>query len=140
MTGIKGKIQQDMKEALKSKEDLKVSVLRMLLAAITGKEKEKRYKLSRENPGGIEEKELQEKSILDQEEELSVLQSEARKRKEAVLEYEKGGRQELAEKEKMELKILFGLFIMKLENLKVKENTIMDLQKVNGAIFIKMVK
>jgi uncharacterized protein len=105
MTGIKEKIRQDLKESLKNREELKTSVLRMFFAALINREKEKRYRISRENPD-FKEEELQEKSFLNEEETAGVLRSEAKKRKEAALEYEKGGRKELAEKEKKELKIL----------------------------------
>ncbi|MBI2450125.1 MAG: GatB/YqeY domain-containing protein [Candidatus Nealsonbacteria bacterium] len=92
---FKEKIQQDLIEALKAKKELKTSVLRMLLASILNKEKDKRYKL----------KENQD-TLLTDEEILEVVSLEAKKRKEAAELYEKGGRSELAAKEKSELEIL----------------------------------
>lgn len=38
---LKGNIREDLKEAVKNREELKSSVLRLLLAAIFNKEKEK---------------------------------------------------------------------------------------------------
>lgn len=92
---LKEKIQEDLKEAVKGKKELVSSVLRMLLAAVLNKEKEKRYKLK-------EEKDVQ----LSDQEFIDVISSEAKKRKEAASEYDRGGRNELAEKEKMEAEIL----------------------------------
>ena len=96
---LKQKIQQNLTQAVKNKEELKSSVLRMLLAVILNKEKEKRYQLSKE---GLELKkeEIEEKSKLSDENIFDVIFSEIKKRKESILGYEKGGRKELVEKEK----------------------------------------
>ncbi|MBI2626516.1 MAG: GatB/YqeY domain-containing protein [Candidatus Nealsonbacteria bacterium] len=91
----KEKIRQDLNEALKSKEELKTSVLRLLSAAILNKEKDKRFK-----SGKAEDIALTDEEIID------VISSEAKKRKEAIDLYQKGGRQDLANKEKAELEIL----------------------------------
>ncbi len=102
---LKGNIREDLKEAVKNREELKSSVLRLLLAAIFNKEKEKRYKLSKEKPE-LNEAELEEESQLNDEEVIDVISSEAKKRKESIGEFEKGKRMDLAEKEKKELEIL----------------------------------
>lgn len=102
---LREQINKELNEAFKGKEELKVSVLRMLTAALLNKEKEKRYKISREN-SGMEEKELAEKSALSNEEVVDAISSEVKKRKESAQEYEKAGRTELAEKEKKETEIL----------------------------------
>jgi len=102
---IKEKIQKDLTQATKKKEALPTSVLRMLLAAILNKEKEKRYKFAKAEPEPIE-KELIEKSQLTDEEVIEVISSEVKKRKESILEFEKGERQDLAEKEKKEIEVL----------------------------------
>ena len=105
MTTLKEKIQEDSEEALKKKDEIIVSVLRMLLAAILNKEKEKRYKIVKAEPE-LTEEELIEKSQLTDEEVIEVISSEIKKRKESVLEFEKGKRQNLAEKEKKEIEVL----------------------------------
>ncbi len=102
---LKEKIQKDLEEALKKKDEIIVSVLRMLLAAILNKEKEKRYKLSREKPE-LTEEELEKESQLTDEEVIQVISSEIKKRKESILEFEKGERQDLVEKEKKEIEVL----------------------------------
>lgn len=102
---LKEKIHQDLNSALKKERELEVSVLRLLLAAIFNKEKEKRYKLSKEKPD-LEEEELEKESALTDEEVIKVISSEIKKRKEAIELYEKGNRLELAEKEKREVEKL----------------------------------
>ncbi len=102
---LKTRIQKDLNFAIKEKRELERTTLRMLNAAILNKEKEKRAKLSKEEED-LKEQELIEKSQLDDEETMEIISSEAKKRKEAILAFEKGERTELAEKEKKELEIL----------------------------------
>lgn len=92
---LKEKIQSELNSALKANNSLAVSVFRQLLAAFLNKEKEKRFK-------NKEEKE----ALLTDEEALEVIASEAKKRKESIVEFEKGSRQDLADREKEELAIL----------------------------------
>ena len=84
---MKQKIQQDLKEALLQRDELKTGVLRMLLAAFVNKEKEKGEQITEEQA-------------------QDALLSEAKKRREAAEAFVKGGRQELAEKEQKELEVL----------------------------------
>lgn len=100
MPGLKERIKTDLQEAVKSKEETAVLTLRGVLAAVLDKEKEKRYKSSQQGEEDLENVSLNEEEI------ISVLSSEAKKRKEAVEGYERGGREELAEKERKELEIL----------------------------------
>lgn len=99
---LKQQIQSDTLSAAKNKEEIALSVLRMLRAAILSKEKEKRYKLSK----SMTEAELEEKSALTDAEIIETISSEAKKRKESIIAFEKGNRPELVEKEKKELEIL----------------------------------
>jgi uncharacterized protein YqeY len=92
---LKEKIRLNLNSALKEKRTLEVLVLRQILAAILNKEKEKRFKAK-------EEKDIQ----LTDEEVIEVISSEAKKRRESIVEFEKGKRQDLVEKEKKELEIL----------------------------------
>jgi len=102
---LKQKIQQDTKLALKEKRERELSTLRMLLSAVINKEKEKRYKISKEKPD-LSGEELEKESQLVDDEVIEVVSSEVKKRKEAILEFEKGKRQDLVEKERRELEIL----------------------------------
>ena len=80
------------------------SVLRMLVAAASNKEKEKRGKIMK--AGEKLEAKVVEMAKLTDEEATDVVSSEAKKRKDAIEQFEKGGRPELAEGEKKELEIL----------------------------------
>ncbi len=105
MEDLKQEIRDSLDKALKEGDGIARSTLGLLLAAISNREKEKRYKISKEESGLSEEK-LTEKSILSNEELLEIISSEAKKRKEAILGYEKGGREDSVKKEKAELEIL----------------------------------
>lgn len=102
---LKDKIQEDLKTALKEGKKAETSVLRLLLAAINNRETEKRTKIWKSKPE-LKTEELEKESQLTDEEITEVISSESKKRREAVGLYEKGGRPELAEKEKEELEIL----------------------------------
>ena len=82
-----------------------VGTLRMLLASIVSKEKEKRYKVSKEKPEATEEV-LEKESELTDEQIIEIISSEIKKRKDAITLYEQGNRPELAEREKKEIEIL----------------------------------
>jgi uncharacterized protein len=73
--------------AMKSKDPVRVSTLRMLVSAI-------RYK------------EVEKKKTLAEGEVLEVIQTEAKRRKESIEEYTKAGRADLASKEEAELNVL----------------------------------
>lgn len=102
---LKENIQSDLNEAVKKRNEIVCSTLRMLLSAILNKEKEKRYKFSKEEPE-LSEEELIKKSTLRDEEISEVVLSEIKKRKEAISEFKKGEREDLVKKERAELEIL----------------------------------
>ena len=85
------KVNSDLKEALKAGASLKVSTLRMALAATHNREIEKRVKS---------------KEPLTDEEVIDVLRKEIKKRREAIEIYSNAGRNDLKEKEAAELGIL----------------------------------
>lgn len=87
--GLKTRLEQELKEALKAKDPLRVSVIRLLSALIKNREIEKRGELS--------EAEL-----------LQAVVASCKQRKEAIEEYRRAGRLDLAAKEEAELKILEG--------------------------------
>jgi len=100
---LKEKIQAEIKKAMKEREEIRVSTLRMLLSAVLNREKEKRSKLSREEKDTVR---LEELSKLNEEEFLEVIAGEAKKRKDSIEQFSKGGRDDLVKKEKEELDIL----------------------------------
>ena len=102
---LKDLIQQDFKEAFKNQEKVKLSVLRMLRADLVKKQQDKRYQLKKEHQE-LEGEELEKQSILTEEEVLSVITSKIKKSKDSIAGFEQGGRPELVEKEKEEIKVL----------------------------------
>ena len=86
-SSLKQRIDQDSKEALKTKDSLRLNVLRMIRSDIRYKEIEKRSELSDDDV-------------------ISVLSSSIKKRKDSIEQFEKGGRDDLASKEKMELEVI----------------------------------
>ena len=102
---LREQITVDIKEALFAKEEERVTTLRLLFAAVQNKEKENRYAISKKNPDSTPE-ELDKESQLLTEELMGIVATEAKKRREAIEAFEKGRRQEMADKEKRELSIL----------------------------------
>lgn len=86
---LKEKIGEDLKDSLLKGNSEKTGVLRFLISLLQNREIEKRGK------GQLPE--------LADDEVIDVLQRELKKRREAIELFEKGGRPELAEKEKSEL-------------------------------------
>lgn len=100
---LKDKLQSEVKEALKSGNSQKRTLLGMVLSSIKNRELEKRSKISKTEPDMIK---AEEQSMLNDEEVIEVLSSEIKKRKDAIEQYEKGGRPELAEGERKEAEML----------------------------------
>ena len=84
------KINTDLKDAMKSKDDVRLRTIRSIRALILEFEK-----------SGSGKK-------FDNEEEIKLLSTAAKKRKEAMEEYIKAGRQDLASVEEAELKIIMS--------------------------------
>lgn len=99
---LRQRLSQDLKEAQLKKEELRVSVLRLLFAGLNNREIEKRTKLSRLLP--LEK--LESQSQLTEEEVVEAIVFEIKKRQEAVLAFRQGNRLGLAEKEEKERLIL----------------------------------
>ena len=101
---LKDKIKADFKEAFKAKDQVKLSVLKMVNSEIGNVEINKRAKLIKD--GKTENVEAL--SILNDEEVLQVVGREVKKRKDSIEAFEKAGRMELAEKEKAEMAALMA--------------------------------
>ena len=100
--GLKEKLLEDLKEAMRAKDELKVSVIRMARAAIVNAEKERRRELS-------------------DDEILEVISREVKRRVEAAEEYERAGRGDLAEKERKEAEILRSYLPEQLSEEEIRE-------------------
>ncbi len=102
---LKQRVKSDVNQALKDKNQEVVGVLRLVLSSLNSKEKEKRYKITKEEPS-LSEQGLSRKTELSDDEVIGVLSSEIKKRNDSILFYEKGNRQELADKERSEIEII----------------------------------
>lgn len=101
MAKLSEKISENLKQAMKSKDAETTSVLRMLIAAIRNKEISLRPAFTKASTGEQDGKaELNDGQIVE------VIASEIKKRRDSVEAYLKGNRQELADKESAEIKIL----------------------------------
>jgi len=80
-------IQKDIVTAMKAKDEVRLSVLRMVKAALQLKEVERLRKL-------------------DEAESIQLLQTLVKQRKESIEQFTKGGRQDLVDKETRELAIV----------------------------------
>jgi hypothetical protein len=84
---LKERLNRELGQSMKAGEKIKVSTIRMILA-------------------GIKNAEIAKRGELDEDELLSVLAREAKRRKEAIEEFKKGNRQDLVDKETQELKVI----------------------------------
>jgi len=129
---LKDKIQEDLKQAMLAKEVEKLSTIRMLKSAL-------QYFEIQKGGAGYE---ATDEDVMD------VIGREIKKRRESIEIYEKGGRQELADKEKLELEILQTYLPEQMteEEVQVLVNeaitqtgakTMQDMGKVMGALMPK---
>ena len=86
---IKGKLTEDLKQALRQGDEQRKSTLRLVMAAIKNVEIEKR-------------------SELDEGELLAIIAKEVKQRHESIAEFQTGNRQDLADREEAELQILLA--------------------------------
>jgi uncharacterized protein len=86
---LKERITDDMKAAMRSGEKERLGVIRMITAA-------------------IKQREVDERIILDDMQVLSVLEKMIKQRKESVVQFKAGNRQDLVDKESAEIALLQG--------------------------------
>jgi len=84
---IQEKIQAQMSDAMRNKDQLRLSCLRMMKTAVKNKEIEKM-------------------KPLDGNEVIAVLNTLVKQRKDSIDQFRKGGREELAQKEEAEIRII----------------------------------
>lgn len=124
------RLQEDLKQAMRDKDEIKVSTLRILIAEI------KNAAISK--GGDISDQDI-----------VSVLQKEAKKRKEAAEGFRQGGREESAQVEEKELEVIRAYLPEQLsdeELTKIVEETIkevgatsmQDMGKVIGSVMGKI--
>lgn len=99
---ISEQISEDLKKAMKDRNELVTSCLRMLKT-------------------GIKNKQVENGNDLTDEEILSIISSQIRKGQEAAKEFRNGGREDLAKKEENEVKILFKYLPEQLSDTEIED-------------------
>ena len=118
---LRDKINNGMKGAMKSQDKLRTSTLRLVNAAIKNADIEART-------AG--------KQPLTDDEVMGLLQKLIKQRHESVELYAKGGRQELADQERQEIKIIQGFLPQQLGDTEMKA-AIAEVIKQEGATSVK---
>lgn len=126
---IKEKIQADLKEAMKANDTIKRDTLRILSSMIRNAEIGKRKEGGKIDDDGI----------------MKIISQSVKQRRESAKQYKKGGRDDLAEKEEQELKVILNYLPRQLsaEEIKkivdevivqTKSQSESDIGKVMGAV------
>jgi len=102
MSIIKSELTDEMKKALKAHDKIRLSVIRLLRA-------------------GIKNEEIKKGRELSDDEVLSEIQREIKKRKEAIIEYRKGRRSDLVSKEEAEMAILYSFLPPQADDDEIRE-------------------
>lgn len=93
--GLKEQLVEDMKSAMKNKETARLDTIRLLRAAIQRLEVDR---TDRKNPNyGV---------AITENDYIGVVQKEIKQRRDSIEAFEKGGREDLAEKERTEMVIM----------------------------------
>jgi len=87
VTTLKERITEDMKAAMRASDKERLSTIRMAQAA-------------------IKQREVDERVVLDDAQVIAVLEKMVKQRRESVVQFEQGGRTDLADKEKAEIALL----------------------------------
>ena len=111
---IQNQLMAELKTAMKAKDSVRVNTLRLLRAQM------KDFQIAK----GEE---------LSEEDEISVLTNAAKKRKEAIEFYEKGGREELLAKEKKELEIISAFLPEQLTDDQIEEIVVKIIDEVDAS-------
>jgi hypothetical protein len=114
---LKERITDDMKAAMRSGEKERLGVIRMITSA-------------------IKQREVDERITLDDAQVLSVLEKMIKQRKESLVQFQAGNRQDLVDKESAEITLLQGYLPSQLSDTEV-DGLISDAIAASGAGSIK---
>lgn len=114
---LKERLSEDLKEAMRSREEVRLRTIRSLRAALMEKEIAMRE-------GG--------KAELAEEQEVEVLQKQAKQRRDAIEQYEKADRPDLRQREMDELSIIEEYLPRQLEDEEIKD-VVREVMAARGA-------
>jgi len=128
---MRSELDENLKEAIKSQEKQRVATLRLINAAIKDRDIAVR---SEENTEGVSDDEI-----------ILILSNMVKQRKQSIIQYEEGGRIELAEREREEIKIIQEFLPNQLTNEEIQAEiskiidaedqlTIKDMGKIMGEL------
>jgi len=117
VSDLKGQITEDMKAAMRSGDKERLGVIRMITAA-------------------IKQREVDERITLDDTQVLSVLEKMIKQRKESLIQFQAGNRQDLVDKETAEITLLQSYLPAQLSDAEV-DSLIGDAIASTGATSIK---
>ena len=100
-------LDKNLKEAIKSQEKQRLATLRLINAAIKDRDIAVR---SEENTEGVSDAEI-----------ILILSNMVKQRKQSIVQYEEGGRIELAERERQEIKIIEEFLPNQLSEQEIRE-------------------
>src|SRR4029077_16290077 len=100
--GLKEKITEDMKTAMRAKETARLGTVRLLLSA-------------------MKQKEVDERVVLTDADILAIIDKMVKQRRESIAQFEKAGRNDLAEVEKAEIAVLSAYLPQQLTEAEVAE-------------------
>ena len=110
---LEERVQREMQEAMKAKDSLRLAVLRMMKTALKNKEIEKR--------GPLEESE-----------EMAVVRTLVKQRRDSIEQFRKGGREELAQKEEAELKLVEAYLPPAVDESKIDQAVVAAVQETGA--------
>jgi uncharacterized protein len=110
---LREQLNEDMKTAMKAREPEKLGAIRLLLAA-------------------VKQREVDERITLDDAGVIAIVEKMIKQRKDSISQFEKGARQDLADKEKFEIAVLEGYLPRQLPQAEI-EAIIAEALKATGA-------
>ncbi|MFY9314501.1 MAG: GatB/YqeY domain-containing protein [Burkholderiales bacterium] len=111
---LKVRITEDMKAAMRAKESARLSTIRLLLAAMKQKEVDERV-------------ELQDADV------LSIIEKMLKQRRESIAQFEKAGRNDLADQEKAETAVLAAYLPQQMSEAEVAEAVAATIEECGAA-------
>ena len=117
MMSLQEQISAALKDAMRARDEVKMSTLRLVLTAIKKREKEAR-------------------SLLEDQEVISVITTQIKQRRESIEQYRQAGREDLAQTEESELQILQGYMPEQVSEEEIS-NTLDEIIAEVGAVSMK---
>lgn len=113
-SAIKGQIQEDMKNAMRSHDKERLAIIRLILAALKQREVDERIELTDEQV-------------------LAILDKMVKQRRESIVQFEAGSRPDLAQKEVAEIVIIQHYLPAQLSDAEIEAMIDAAIQETNAA-------